>query len=65
MAPGKSIGPRIRRLRDEGGLTVSELAARADLSPSMLSQVENDLVSPSISSLRRIAAALNVPAFFS
>ena len=58
------MGSRIRRLREEAGLTASELAEQAQLSSSMLSQVERDIVSPSISSLRRIAAALNVPAFY-
>lgn len=62
MSPG--IGSKIRMLRDEAGLTATELAARADLSPSMLSQVERETVTPSISSLRRIAATLNVPAFY-
>jgi transcriptional regulator with XRE-family HTH domain len=62
MSPG--IGSKIRKLREEVGLTATELAAKADLSPSMLSQVERDIVAPSISSLRRIAATLNVPAFY-
>jgi transcriptional regulator with XRE-family HTH domain len=58
-----AIGARVRKLREELSLTAAELAARSGLSPSMLSQVERGLVTPSISSLRSIAAALNVPAF--
>ena len=59
-----AMGPRIRKLREEAGLTAAELAQQADLSPSMLSQVERGIVSPSISSLRRIAGVLSVPAFY-
>jgi transcriptional regulator with XRE-family HTH domain len=62
VAPG--IGSKIRKLREESGLTATELAAKASLSPSMLSQVERDIVTPSISSLRSIATALKVPAFY-
>jgi len=62
MASG--IGAKIRKLREETGLTSAELASNAELSPSMLSQVERDVVMPSISSLRRIAATLKVPAFY-
>lgn len=58
------FGNRIRKLREEMGLTVSEVAARSELTASMLSQVERDIVKPSISSLRRIAQVLKVPAFY-
>jgi transcriptional regulator with XRE-family HTH domain len=59
-----TIGEKIRRLRKEARLTARQLSEEANLSPSMLSQVERDIVSPSISSLRSIAAVLNVPAFY-
>jgi len=58
------LGSRIRKLREELGLTVTEVASKADLTPSMLSQVEREITSPSISSLRRLATALSVPAFY-
>lgn len=58
------VGSKVRKLRKELGLTVKAAAARAGLTTSMLSQVERDLVAPSISSLRRLASALNVPAFY-
>lgn len=58
------IGAKIRKLREEQGYNVSEMAKIVGLTTSMLSQVERDIVRPSISSLRRIADALHVPAFY-
>lgn len=58
------LGSKIRELRQEKGLTIAEISDKAELTVSMLSQVERGIVSPSISSLRRIAAVLNVPAFY-
>jgi transcriptional regulator with XRE-family HTH domain len=57
------IGERIRSRRKEMGLSLRELGARAKLTAGFLSQVENDRVAPSLSSLQRIAAALDVPMF--
>ncbi|MCC6190368.1 MAG: helix-turn-helix domain-containing protein [Anaerolineales bacterium] len=57
------IGQRIRQRRKELGLSLRELGARTRLSAGFLSQVENDKVAPSINSLQRIAAALDVPMF--
>lgn len=54
------VGEQVRRLRTAQGLSLRTLAARAGFSPSFISQVENDQVSPSISSLERIATALEV-----
>jgi transcriptional regulator with XRE-family HTH domain len=55
------LGSRIRRLRRNAGLTLEEVARAADISKSLLSQVERGLASPSINTLRRIAGALEVP----
>ncbi len=54
------VGERLRQLRTQRGLSVRALAARAGFSPSFISQVEHDQVSPSIASLERIAAVLGV-----
>src|SRR5919106_2093611 len=54
------VGEEVRRLRTAMGLSLRTLAARAGFSPSFISQVEHDQVSPSISSLERIAEALEV-----
>jgi transcriptional regulator with XRE-family HTH domain len=60
------LGTTIRQLRDERGMTVRMLASLTEFSPSFISQLENGQVSPSISSLERIGAALGVslPQFF-
>ncbi|GIM28614.1 transcriptional regulator [Clostridium polyendosporum] len=45
------IGEKIRRLRIEKQLTQEELANRCELSKGFISQLENDLTSPSIATL--------------
>jgi len=55
------LGRKIRALRLERRLTLRELAASVGVSQSLISQVERGLASPSITTLRRIAAALHVP----
>jgi transcriptional regulator with XRE-family HTH domain len=55
-----NVGERIRQLRLGLGLSVRSLAVQTGFSPSLISQVENGLVMPSIGSLERIAMALGV-----
>jgi len=57
------LGQRVKERRLELGLSLRELAERTDLTASFLSQVERELASPSIESLRRISRALDVPMF--
>ena len=57
------IGKQIRERRNEVGLSLRDLGKLAGVTASFLSQVENDQVSPSLSSLQSIATALNVPMF--
>jgi transcriptional regulator with XRE-family HTH domain len=54
------VGSRLRALRKERGLTIPQLAAAAGLTNGLISQLERDLTSASLSSLARIAAALDV-----
>src|SRR3546814_18009124 len=49
------FGSALRRRRIEAGLTLRDLAARVDLSPSFLSQVERDITRPRLATLQRIA----------
>lgn len=58
------LGQRIRDKRQEKGLTIRELADGADLTQGFLSQVERGLAEPSITSLRKISAMLDVPIFY-
>ncbi len=55
------IGRIIRAFRVQQQLTLKELAAKVDLSPSYLSQIENDQVNMSLSVLERISEALGTP----
>ena len=55
-----NVGERIRQLRLGLGMSVRALAAKTGFSPSLISQVENSQVTPSIGSLERIAMALGV-----
>lgn len=62
-----NIGSKIRELRHQCGLTQEELADRCELTKGYISQLENDLTSPSIATLLDILAAVgsNVNEFFS
>jgi len=55
------VGRKIRVRRLQAGLTLQRLASAVGVSQSLISQVERGLASPSITTLRRIAAALDVP----
>lgn len=55
------ISDKIRSLRKNNNLTLKELSEKTGLSISFLSQVENGTSSLAITSLKKIADALNVP----
>lgn len=55
-----NLGGRIKELRLQKGLTLRDLAERTALSSAMLSQVENNIVAPSIATLWIFAEALGV-----
>ena len=57
------IGQKIKERRQELKLNLRDLGEKTGLSASFLSQIENDLTEPSISSLQKIAVALKVPMF--
>lgn len=52
------IGSKIRHLRQQLNLSQSELADRCELTKGYISQLENDLTSPSIATLIDILSAL-------
>lgn len=58
------LGEKIRNKRLEKNLTLKDLADKTELTQGFLSQVERELTEPSITSLRRIALALEVPIFY-
>lgn len=57
------LGNRIREIRHKRKMTLNELASKTDVTASYISQVERDIIEPSLSSLRKIAVALGVPLF--
>ena len=60
------LGKKIKQMRNQKGLTQEELADRCELTKGYISQLENDLTSPSISTLNDILEALgtNLNDFF-
>lgn len=57
------VGGKIQAYRKALNMTLKELANSINITSSMLSQIERGLANPSISTLRLIAHALNVPMF--
>jgi transcriptional regulator with XRE-family HTH domain len=58
---GRSLGPVLRRARKHQQLTLQQVAERSELSVSYISQIERNLLTPSVGTLKRIAAALDIP----
>jgi DNA-binding XRE family transcriptional regulator len=58
---GQVIANHVRERRLEIGLNVGQLAERTGISKGMLSKIENAQTSPSLSTLERLASALDMP----
>ena len=58
---GQVIANHVRTRRLEIGLNVGQLAERTGISKGMLSKIENAQTSPSLSTLERLAFALDMP----
>lgn len=56
----KQLGPKIRELRKERGLTLVELSQKIGLTASYLSRIERSVTSPSLESLARLAEAFQL-----
>lgn len=54
----KVVGANLRRLRLARGLTQEALAHDADIAPSFLSQIENGLRSPTVTTLDALAKVM-------
>ncbi len=60
-----NLGEKIRTLRKKIGMTQKELAEQVGLTPSFISQLEKNLISPSLDSLLRLSEKLNTqPIYF-
>lgn len=56
-------GSKIRQLRLSKHLTLKELAKQTQTTAGYISQLERDMIDPSLSTLRKIAAVLDTPLF--
>jgi transcriptional regulator with XRE-family HTH domain len=57
----EGLGARLKDLRRQAGLSLRELARQANVSPSLVSQIENGKSRPSVSTLYTFARLLSVP----
>lgn len=67
-APGDTAdqaepGATLRVLREQRALTIASLARQVGISAAAISQIESATVQPSVTTLRKLAAALGVPVF--
>lgn len=54
------IGKKIRTLREEKEIEMETLAQQVDITPTLLSQIENDVVPPTLATLLNLARVLDV-----
>ncbi len=59
LEPGAAVGPRLRALREQQGLSMRRLAAQAGVASSYVSAVEAGRISPTIATLRKLLLALD------
>ena len=57
---GRELGPRLSAARRDAGLGLRALARQIGVSPSLISQIENGRIAPSVSTLYAIATTLNL-----
>lgn len=60
------VGEKVKQLREDQAMTLEQMAKATGLSPSVLSQIENHMISPPLGTLIKLAKALKAPvgAFF-
>ena len=54
------IGRKIRALREEKGIQVDTLSQQVNITPTLLSQIENDVIPPTLATLLNLARVLGV-----
>lgn len=57
---GVDLGVRVRGLRSRAGLTIKQVAERGGISPSAISKIENNLLSPTYDTITRLAEGLGI-----
>ncbi len=55
------IGARVKDLRKSLNITQTEIAARLGMTPGAISQIENDIIAPSLNTLVNLSAILKKP----
>lgn len=55
------VGEMVKKLREDKAMSLEDVAKLTGLSTSVLSQIENHMVSPPLGTLIRLAKALDVP----
>src|SRR5437016_11127527 len=60
MPDAAQIGARLRAQRERVGISLRELARRIGVSPSLVSQIERDMVNPSVSTLYALVTELGL-----
>jgi transcriptional regulator with XRE-family HTH domain len=55
------IGVKVKNLRKESRITQAELAASLNMTPGAVSQIENEIITPSLQTLVQLAALFNKP----
>lgn len=56
-----ALGKRLRRRRNELGLTLAQLSQRADTGTSTIHGIERGRTAPRLDTLLRLSAALDMP----
>lgn len=57
------LGEKIRTFRKNKNITIQEMADKTGLSIGYISQIERNLVDPSLSSLRKVSQCLDIPTY--
>lgn len=60
MMQEMDVGENIKKLRLEAGLSLRDLSKKSGVSPSTLSQIENNKINPNLVTLKKISDSLNV-----
>ncbi len=61
LADGADVGARVRHLREQRRMSLSELARRATVGKATLSGLESGTRNPTLETLQAVAAALELP----
>jgi len=57
-------GSKIRKLRKNKNMTIEELSEKSGFTASYISQVERNLIEPSLTALDKISKVLNVSPYY-